>query len=804
MTSIKNTVIVLYYLTFLSATSSIATSAAISVNDFGSLWWAYGNPYYYVNSKVPSDRISPDYAGKKQVLCFNTSSYGMAIDTINLNSINLGRFNNTIPYESDITSIREAVFGLPQSELSIEVGMRGKIYRCVGRQHEFNERNFPVKFVEYGRFFQHVMISNLIMQDSSGATLNADCWLEITSWPDRLTLTFHVGGENTLPETIKLQAGELKTETITRNDKESLAILPLITDADSIEASDVTFQVPSDTEVKVSTQNNYGCLYINIFTPHWNNNSRSQDPEEHLDRMDRWPLTIKNDTDKPKTYRLLFDTPPRNITGFTSMILDEKGQPTGIPVQISKNWHNDKTRQRYEGSWTHGSTVITVPAKSTYKCQYAIAYARWGGVPAASHAQLCLIGWGHNMMWDECAVGSFGESICYEPGRTQRRGFITDVRPLMVRSNKDAHKWRWTGNVGGGDFLVYIDKDAKYVPMIQNRGRYYNYGPNLTKVIYDELSQDQSIRASYTVKLARVDDYIRVFQNIRYDILKPVEFSRLAFCQMPSDYYNDMLYNKIAIGNVNGMTYEWQVRAGSWEYDKQSIPLPGRQPWVSLHDVDQRPVVTQAARGFVVRKWNAVLGGKQCPEPYLSTYMTTAWSTNNAKVATELSPPPGMKSFQTGDFVDTDIELIVIPSQTGLYYGPSEPFIKALEKDFNTWKMIYREAAGNDLIIQMTEGRLIRSYPIEISVSETQKTQFTVSGGIGYVPLSFTDLTDYQGYKLIEVNGDKHIPVDQHVHGNDFWQTEYDTTKKTWTITYNINLDSDEKSQKIRSFIFSK
>ena len=86
-----------------------------------------------------------------------------------------------------------------------------------------------------------------------------------------------------------------------------------------------------------------------------------------------------------------------------------------------------------------------------------MTYARWGGVPAASHAQLCLIGWGHNQFWDQSAIGSFGESICYEPGRVQRRCFIDDVRPLMTLPEPGAKLYGWAENAGGGDFLVWID-----------------------------------------------------------------------------------------------------------------------------------------------------------------------------------------------------------------------------------------------------------------------------------------------------------------------------------------------------------
>jgi len=404
------------------------------------------------------------------------------------------------------------------------------------------------------------------------------------------------------------------------------------------------------------------------------------------------------------------------------------------------------------------------------------------------------------MFWDECAIGSFGESICYEPGRTQRRSFITDVRPLMVYG-KDRKRWGWTGNVGGGDFLVYFDAEGKYVPMIKTRGRYYSYGPNLTKVSYDEMSQDKSIKASYTVGLARADDYVRVFQDVRYDVLRPVEFSRLAFCQMPSDYYNDMKYGKAAIGNLGGLVCEWPVRMGSWQYDRKSVPMPGRQPWVSLHDVSPHEKVTQAARGLIVRKWDAVLGSKKCIEPRLSTYMTE-WHRSNHRVAAELSSPLGLERLKPGDYVDMDIELVVLPSKVDIYYGPNRPFVAALDRDANTWKMVHREAKGNDLDIRIEEGKLIRNYPVEISVSARQRARFSVSGGVGYVPVTFSGLEDYRGLSLHRACDGKVVEEDQSVNGNDFWQTDYDPVQESWSITYNVNLDASVASGNPVTFLF--
>jgi hypothetical protein len=773
---------------------------AASAEDYGCLWWAYGTPYYHDYRGLPADNMPEDYPGKRQVLCFHTGTYGMAIDTINLNRMNVGRFAVSIPYEADIGEVDRAVFSLPESKLSIEVYANERLYRCVGREQRAEHMLFPVRFVEYGRFFQHVSIHGLIMEDREGKTLDADCRLEITSWPDRLNMICYVDSSVIRPDRITMRVGAKMADITLHQQEESLVILPVVESESRAASGDVTVTAGKNTKVTVEQSGTCGSHIIKIKDPRWSNKSGTYYPEEHLDRLDKWPITLRNDGDKTKTFRLLFDTQPRNITGFTPMILDNEGRPVGIPVQISKNWHRGKVSMRYQGPWIHGSTVIRVPPRSTRNYQYAIAYARWGGVPAASHAQLSLIGWGHNMFWDECAIGSFGESICYEPGRTQRRSFITDVRPLMVAGD-DGKKWGWTGNVGGGDFLVCFDAAGKYVPMIKTRSRYYSYGPNLTKVSYDEISQDESIKASYTVGIARTDDYVRVFQNIRYDVLKDVEFSRLAFCQMPSDYYNDMKYRKIAIGNVGGMILEWPVRTGSWKYDRQSMPMPGRQPWVSLHDVLSEEKVTQAARGLIVRKWDAVLGSEKCAEPHLSTYMTE-WHRDNFRVAAELSPPPKLKSLERGDYVDANIELVVLPSKAGIYYGPNKALVAALARDANTWKMIHREAEGNNLNVSMKEGKLLKSYPVKISVSGTQRAQFAVSGGIGYVPVTFSGLKDYRGFALYRVWGGKITAEDQSVNGNDFWQTDYDTVSGSWSLTYNIDVAPSGKDGEPVTFLF--
>jgi hypothetical protein len=62
-----------------------------------------------------------------------------------------------------------------------------------------------------------------------------------------------------------------------------------------------------------------------------------------------------------------------------------------------------------------------------------------------------------------------------------------------------------------------------------------------------------------------------------------------------------------------------------------------------------------------------------------------------------------------------------------------------------------------------------------------------ITGGLGYVPVTFTGLKSYRDAGLWRDDGDGR--VDQSVHGQDFWQADFDATTRTWSLTYNLPLD---------------
>lgn len=182
------------------------------------------------------------------------------------------------------------------------------------------------------------------------------------------------------------------------------------------------------------------------------------------DAIERVKLTLTNPTDREQMARLMFEKTVSGfrqrigsaITGISAILRDMDGNPTGIPVQLSKNWHAEPEGGVHAGYWFHGISQMRLPAGGTVDLELTLAYGHWGGVPAASHAQLSLIGWGNNQLWHQAAIGSFGESICFEPEQGQANCTITDVRPLMVKAKVADPEWKWTGNVGGGDFLRFF------------------------------------------------------------------------------------------------------------------------------------------------------------------------------------------------------------------------------------------------------------------------------------------------------------------------------------------------------------
>ena len=509
------------------------------------------------------------------------------------------------------------------------------------------------------------------------------------------------------------------------------------------------------------------------------------------DAIERVRLTLKNPANRESTVRLLFEKTAaglrgrlgQSITGMSAILRDAEGHPLGIPVQLSKNWHGRSGDNPYEGTWFHGFTQLRLPAETTVDVELTLAFAHWGGVPAASHAQLCLIGWGANQLWDESAMGSWGESICYEPDQIQTGCSILDVRPLMVTSMGNDPAWGWTNNVGGGDFFRFFDDSGRRVPHGRMKTAYERQGPCLTEVTYAG-QVGEEIEHAETVSLARTDDIVRGVYSVRMDVKQPVDFSRLVLFQIGADTYSYTGERKMAVGNVTGLVREWDTQWGGDIYRTQALECTGTAPWVSLHEAVRRPGAERGAwanHGIVIREWRARLGGKDA-RPWVAERGAVVGGTATSTL--DIVPPPDVTQLLPGDFVEATIEHLVLPQAAADYYGPNEPLRAALATMQDSWRLVHREAVGNARRVAVRKGRLIRLHPDVRVVAEDGRAEFTITGGIGYVPITVTGLPTHRGGGFT-IDG---VPCDQAVHGNDFWQTDFDPETGTWSQTVTVPL----------------
>ncbi|MHB8897876.1 MAG: LamG domain-containing protein [Thermoguttaceae bacterium] len=525
--------------------------------------------------------------------------------------------------------------------------------------------------------------------------------------------------------------------------------------------------------------------------------------ERQNDAIERVAILLSNPTGRQQTARLLLEKNAHGfrqrigsaITGLSAVLRDADGFPTGIPVQLSKNWHNRPEGGVYAGMWFHGFTQVRLQPHSTLKLELAMVYGHWGGVAAASHAQLCLIGWGSNQLWSQSALGSWGESICYEPDQVQAECSILDVRPVMVRSMSGGEPWQWTNNVGGGDFFRLFDPGGKRIAHARTRTAYERHGPCWSEVTFAGRI-GEGIEHSATASLTRTDDIVRGTYRLRLDVTRPVDFSRFVIFQIGADTYSYTGERMMAVGNEAGPVREWATQWGGDTYRTELLECKGRVPWISLHDAvpaGKRESGSPghpgesgawANRGIVIRQWKAVLGGKPAA-PWVAEHGVHARGADTSTA--DILPPPGVTRLLPGDFVEATLEHVIVPRFAGDYYGPNEALRTALGQWENTWRMIHREAVSNDRRVEVKKGSLESLYPSVAVRTEGNAARLTLTGGLGYVPVTFTGLESPRVGKLL-VDG---RPVDQAVHSNDFWQTDYDPASRSWSRTYNLPVGAD-------------
>jgi hypothetical protein len=512
----------------------------------------------------------------------------------------------------------------------------------------------------------------------------------------------------------------------------------------------------------------------------------------YTDIRDYDEIDVRVDNRSPDRHHIpvLFDVKrPANITGQTPILCDAEGRPTGIPVQLSKNWHHGAYSKFY-------AILPAAPGSTEYRLR--IAYGFWGTLPAASHAQLSLFGYGGNGRWDQLAIGCWGETMCFDVDNSCTSMMVTDVRMLMTRNGRNGSKWGWSDGGWGGDWLeVHRNADDKLFP-VDLKTAYLAHGPCLTDVRYSgSYGKGRDVALEAHVATLRTDDYNRVFQRLRYQFAE--QFKTVGSHLFRMGPNNNLLTPRIAYGNRDGLIAEHAVpgnlRGGS-VFRKQTV-LAGQGPWWVAFPgsfFSRTRDWGTGSRGLIIRSFRAVHGRKVYRNPTVSFPVQKLHRAEKlVGLNLELVAPEGVVHFKPGDVVEMDVEWITVPRVADDYYGPNRAFLAHLQENPESWRTVYREAIGNDLDVRVAGGTLLRRYPIVVAAGKPE-VEVSIKGGVGVVPIRFEGLRSPVGYTLCRLQDGRRVPVDQSVHGSDFWQTDYDAESGTYKMSFNLALDGEDET----------
>ncbi len=752
------------------------TECAPSLRDYTFLWWKNG----FLRQEKG-----------KRTICLQTGYFGLAINVDKLELLSLGKIEDAESYEEAVKMPASEIISLSRADIQLEIIADGVKYNCRGQRGNMDEQkraDIPYRMIYNGRFMQKFDILDLVFKNKKGNKLDEKCRLEINATPRSLSFTLDVEkyvddikvriDQDILPfkkEFFEGWTGKGKTSYIVTLSFDQ------IPDKDEITAKAINLK--NGNKLKTEYNGRVGYLLVHV-------------PEEFFgykkDQFGKVKVNIENKFKKEISLPVIF-TAESVGTGGVPMITDNENNPTGIPFQISKNWHDiEENKALYWGKWFRGITILDIPAGKTTDFYFHYISAKWAGLPAVSLSQLCLVGWGVNQQWNQVAIGNWGESICYDPETALRRSIIDDFRPLMVTSyRKGQEKWNWTDNFGGGDIIVYIDDNNELQPLVNMKTVYKKIGPNLIHGIFRGYTKDKKIKAEFEFLTPRSDDINRAYHKLHLEVLEPVKFKRFAVYQLGADRYNAPITEKVAYGNIDGLKDKWKPVKGGGKYYKQDVELAGKAPWIALYEtsgIEYGHYGVLADRGMVVRKWDAKIKGKKLEKPFASFYGTD-WGHDNSNA--EITFSSEVKELKPGDFVDAAFEIFLIPQNTEDYYGPNEKFRKHLKKAEGTYKPIYRQAKENHIEVTVQDGKLTNTYPLEINIGKDQKTKFTLTGGLAYVPVTFIGVKDYRDFALYKITDGSKVRIRQNQKKTVFWQVNKNIKKDSYSITYNINVDEN-------------
>ncbi len=674
-----------------------------------------------------------DQARANPDLVFQTGYYSLRLEC---DTMKLTGFDKRLDDSNYLSALTEDVTTFTPADLSLYAYIGNEKFICTsGIVFNDTPKHF-VRFIEGGQFMQRIDHTRLVF---SSETTDAEIYgrLEIATWPDHVTFTLDMS-ENTdvTRSTIVLTspAGEDYLDDHSRpivqislKPHEDL-LYPSLSPSDYI----VSAQDPSGDELSKTWDNDLSGIRVDFTVPDFDSDSLETNP----DTVFEVDFTVTNPTGEAINLPLVFSSlSPRAIAGTMMMLCDEEGRPLGIPVQVSKNWHNTIDTVHYN-EWLRGYTMMPLGAGVTKSFKLRVVHGYWadGSVGAVSHSSLSLIGYSDvtTWKWDEAAMGAWGESMTFDISQHAGGSVVGDVRPTFTTPMDHSGTHDWTENVGGGDFLNYYDSSNTYIMSKKLKTCYRWNGPNMTEVLYSGVTADNKIRFIYTTQGLATFDYHRRINKYRYEFLEPVTTPRrLVFYQMAADRYLGPTSTEYHYGDSQGLEATETVITGGNSYEDGPILMTDR--WLAIDDdiaLDGTP--TKANRGLYMTE--SKLNGNNF-DTYVHPYQRT-WG--SSRLLYDFAGSAVDQSYSAGDIIEGGVVYIMPPKTASNYWGYDTEFSNRLSNYTEAWEGVYDDFANNhELNITAHAGIVANSYPVEIQADDSSLlADFTINeGGIGHVPI---------------------------------------------------------------------
>ncbi|MCZ7600245.1 MAG: hypothetical protein M5U09_24465 [Gammaproteobacteria bacterium] len=563
------------------------------------MFWEHGYPTRLVGRRPQSE--ANVHARENPDLVVQTGYYAMRFDGDDLDITGL----DLVDGGDYLGALHDDPVVVSSASLAVTALVDQVAYTCRSGAIQDTSDTY-VRLVEAGRYLQRFEHVNVVCEDAGGRRLSAPIRVEVSARPDRFVVLVDADRSEEVTATridfISDVAGGHTADSPGR----LVALAVPVGGAVLSPGAHAGDYVPAatrvsdnrvlDSRIDAAT----GAVVVDILPqgPGYPDFSNRHD-------LDEFQFDVSNPHDEAVNLPLVFNkVPPTAITGSAMTLVDHDSRaPTGIAVQIAKNWHGTSTSEVHRGSWIRGSTMIRLEPGETRRLVLRSVDGYWGATPAASHSQLSLVGYEGNWKWDELALGAWGESMALDPTLHLAGSFVADFRPAFTLPMNGSSDHNWTENTGGADFLVYFDAGNTYRWLKRVKTAYLWTGPNLTRVLYSGVTDDDRIRATYEFRVGSTFDYLRAFHRFRYEFLDDVvDPGRLTYFQMAADYYMVSNFPEYHIGGAGGLEGTFPIEAGGNEYKGAPHPFDGR--WLSVDDneVTAGDGTTDVNRAIVLRE----------------------------------------------------------------------------------------------------------------------------------------------------------------------------------------------------------